>query len=59
MLHENITVKCELCKTNAVNTAKGGVYNEEVKMWFVCVKCAEKVDDRRTKERRKGNADIS
>jgi hypothetical protein len=38
---------CEICGKEPITNIKGGIYNNESKMWMVCKKCLSKIEDRR------------
>lgn len=42
-------VSCDICNEEPAEQIKGGNYNNEYKMWFVCKECLNKITDRRKK----------
>jgi len=38
---------CEICHENPATEIKGGVYDEERRMWIVCKDCKPKIKDTR------------
>ena len=45
----NGKIPCEICEVHGASDIKGGEYNQEFKMWFVCKECVKKIKDRRGK----------
>ncbi len=42
-----IQVICEICEKEPAGNIKGGIYNNESKMWMICKECAYKIVNRR------------
>lgn len=46
---EKSEVLCEICEKEPSTNIKGGIYNNESKMWMLCKNCISKIQDRRLK----------
>jgi len=44
-----IGIACEICNEDGATEIKGGGYKEERKMWMVCKKCKDLIEDNRRK----------
>ena len=42
---------CEICQTGHAKIVKGGIYNNERKLWLVCEKCKHDINDTRIIQR--------
>uniref|UniRef100_A0A6M3KF38 Uncharacterized protein n=1 Tax=viral metagenome TaxID=1070528 RepID=A0A6M3KF38_9ZZZZ len=45
----NGTYYCDICDKVPASEIKGGKYNNERKVWFVCKECKLLIDDKRDK----------
>jgi len=45
-----IYIPCDICLTEGASEIKGGYYNMEHNIWFVCKDCLCKIEDKRKKE---------
>jgi len=42
-------ILCEICGEEPSTNIKGGIYNNESKMWMICKNCVSKIKDQRLK----------